>query len=219
MLISKDLVPLSFLDLLAEFNHRGPCLLFLRLSSLLYYPSWSLHLVAPALSPSAPVPFPGSLQFINLDSVWTILSPGCFWKPSILALMMTKSVLVPSLSSGLHIQGSSCLLGPPQPPKTLGTMHRTPLPHSQLPLTQHQGVSSTPLPPFPSLQSLNIRSPIIVYIEEPRCPVIICIERAGASTFSSFHRDCVALPPQAPGFVTECVCRSVVSDCLRPHGM
>ena len=133
--------------------------------------------------------------------------------------MMTKSVLVPSLSSGLHIQGSSCLLGPPQPPKTLATMHRTPLPHSQLPLTQHQGVSSTPLPPFPSLQSLNIRSPIIVYIEEPRCPVIICIERAGASTFSSFHRDCVALPPQAPGFVTECVCRSVVSDCLRPHGL
>ena len=58
--------------------------------------------------------------------------------------MMTKSVLVPSLSSGLHIQGSSCLLGPPQPPKTLATMHRTPLPHSQLPLTQHQGAVETP---------------------------------------------------------------------------
>ena len=168
MLISKDLVPLSFLDLLAELNHREPCLLLLRLSSpLLYSPSLSLHLVAPAVSPSAPVLFRGSLQFVNLDSLWTMLSPGCFWKPSIIASTTTKSVLVPSLSPGLHIQGSTCMLGPPWPPKTLATMHRTPLPHSQLPLTQHQGVSSTPPTPFPPLQPLNIRSPVIVYIEEP----------------------------------------------------
>ena len=53
---SEDLVRLSFLELSAEFNHRGPRLL-LRLSSpLFYFPSRSLHLVAPALPPSAPVP-------------------------------------------------------------------------------------------------------------------------------------------------------------------
>ena len=153
-------------------------------------------------------------QLLSLPWVFTACEPGfsvdhtfsrMLWKPSVLALTTTKSVLVPSLSPRLHVQGSTCLLGPPQPPKTLATMRPTPLPRSQLPLTQHQGVSWIPPAPFLPLQPLNIRSPIIVCIAEPHLPLSLASEAPGPPP-SLFPPRLRGSAPQAAGFVTKSVC-------------
>ena len=176
---SKDLVPLSFLELSADFNHRGPRLLLLRLASpLLYSPC----------GPSIWLPQLCLHQLLFLPWVFTACEPGfsvdhtfsrMLWRPSVLALMTTKSVLVPSLSPRLHVQGSTWLLGPPQPPKTLATMCPTSLPRSQLPLTQHQGVLWIPPAPFPPLQPLNLWSPILFASQSPTLPLSLASEAPG----------------------------------------
>lgn len=88
----------------------------------------------PPLGPTIWLPQLCLHQLLFLPWVFTACEPGfsvdhtfsrMLWKPSVLALTTTKSVLVPSLSPRLHVQGSTCLLGPPQPPKTLATMRPT----------------------------------------------------------------------------------------------
>lgn len=86
-------------------------------------------------------------------SLASTLSRGRFWKPSTSALTTTKAVLVPGISPGLQIQGSTCLLGGP----SSGT--RNSAPSLPVPLPQRPGAcltldSSPPSSPTIEVQTL-----------------------------------------------------------------
>lgn len=93
-------------------------------------------------------------------SLASTLSRGRFWKPSTSALTTTKAVLVPGISPGLQIQGSTCLLGGP----SSGT--RNSAPSLAVPLPQRPGpcltLDSSP-PSSPNIEVQTLASSLLPF--------------------------------------------------------